>query len=99
MARPKSTDLPGMEGPGVERLKDKALDKLGDKFIEIRDAKAELATELTAVESKAADRMSELKITEYHFSDQVMTLKPGKTHVKVRTVKNDGADVEETEGE
>jgi hypothetical protein len=92
MARPKATDLPGIEGPGVSELKDKKLDKLGDEFIDIRDKKASLAEELTAVETKAADRMGELGITRYRFSDQEMILKSGKTHVKVKTVKVEGSE-------
>lgn len=40
MARPKAQDLPGVEGEGVSPKKDKALEKLGDEFIEIRDQKA-----------------------------------------------------------
>jgi hypothetical protein len=93
--RPKAVDLPGMKGPGVEQVSDKKLDKLGDDFISIRDDKAKLAEELTAIEAKALDRMAELGITRYRFSDQEMILTPGKTHVKIKTVKSEG--VEETE--
>jgi hypothetical protein len=90
--RPKTKDLPGIEGPGVGQTADKKLDKLGDEFIDVRDQKAKLAEQLTGIETKAAERMGELGITRYRFSDQEMFLKPGKTHIKVKTVKNEGAE-------
>jgi len=93
--RAKAVDLPGMNGPGVEQVSDKKLDKLGDDFISIRDDKAKLAEELTAIEAKALERMAELGITRYRFSDQEMVLTPGKSHVKIKTVKAEGVEEDE----
>ena len=94
-SRAKAVDLPGMKGPGVEQVSDKKLDKLGDDFISIRDDKAKLAEELTAIEAKALERMAELGITRYRFSDQEMVLTPGKSHVKIKTVKAEGVEEDE----
>ncbi len=90
MSRPKAQDLPGVEGPGVSPPKIKELDRLGDKFIEIRDDKADLASKLTKVEAQMAEIMEDQGLTKYQFSDQEMILKRGKVHVKVKTVKVEG---------
>lgn len=99
MARPKAQDLPGVEGEGVAPIKDKKLEQLGDEFIEIRDKKAELATELTGIETKILDRMREKGIEVFRFGDQEMKLKPGKTHVKVKTIKSEPEDGSDTSTE
>lgn len=78
-----------MEGAGVAPVKDKKLDALCDQFIELRDQKSELAEGLTAVETKILDRMNELGITVHRFSDQIASIKAGKNHVKIKTVKAD----------
>lgn len=54
-----------------------------------------MATKLTALETKMLDRMAVLGLTEYRFGDQIMYQKQGKTHVKVKTVKVEGAEPEE----
>ncbi len=79
-----------MSGPGVGPVKDSKLTKLADQFVDTRDDKAKLAEELTGIETKILDRMAELGISTYRFADQIMTLKPGATHIKVKTVKVDG---------
>lgn len=89
MSRPKQDEIP-MSGPGVGPIKDSKLTKLADQFIDVRDQKATLAEELTGIETKILDRMAELGISTYRFADQIMTLKPGATHIKVKTVKVDG---------
>jgi len=93
----KSVDLPNMKGPGVELPKFKDLDRLADRFIEIRDEKAKLAGDLAKQEAKIAECMVEHDITRYQFSDQEVILKPGKTHVKIKTVKVDGTEAEPEE--
>ena len=87
MARPKALELPGVEGEGVSLPTDKRLEKLGNDFIECRDAKAAQAETLTKIEAKILDRMNELKITSYRFHDQVMEIKEGRVHIKIKTVK------------
>src|SRR5437899_1708974 len=92
MARPRQEDLAGVEGPGVSPARYKDIDRLADKFIETRDEKADLAGKLTKIEGQIAELMVDHQITKYTFSDQEVILKPGKTHVKVRTIKTEGAD-------
>jgi hypothetical protein len=88
--RPKQTEIP-LKGEGVEGITDETLIALGDEFITIRDKKATLATELKETETKILDRMEKLKIQTFRFSDQLMSLKTGATHVKVKTIKVDDA--------
>jgi hypothetical protein len=94
MARPRATDLPGIEGPGVAPVKIKELERLGDKFIEIRDEKAELASKLTKLEAQMAEIMEEHKLTKYQFSDQEIAIKKGKVHIKIKSVKAEGVEVD-----
>jgi len=91
MPRQKQTEMP-IEGPGVAPVKFKDLDRLGDSFIEVRDQKAKLATELGELEKKIADAMTEHGISKYMFGDQEMVLEQGKTHVKIKTVKTEGVE-------
>lgn len=87
--RPTQEEIP-MEGAGVAPVKDKKLDTLCDKFIELRDSKAATATQIGETEGKILERMDELKITVHKFSDQIASIKTGKNHVKIKTVKVDG---------
>jgi hypothetical protein len=86
MAKPKQIEIP-IEGKGVSPVKDRKLDKLGDEFIENRDTKARLAGELAGIESKIIDRMTELEIKSYKFSDQLVSIKTGKHHITIKTIK------------
>lgn len=101
MKKPVTQDLPGVEGPGVSLPKFKDLDRLGDKFTSVRDEKAELAAKLGDIEASIAAKMVEHGLTKYKFSDQEIILKPGKTHIKIKTVKavsdEDGADSADNE--
>jgi hypothetical protein len=83
-----------MEGPGVAPVRFKDIDRLADQFIEVRDEKAALATKLGGIEEKIAEKMVEHGIERYQFSDQEVILKKGKTHIKVKTVKADGVEVD-----
>lgn len=94
MPRPRQDDIPGVEGPGVSPPKIKELDRLGDKYVEIRDEKAKLATKLGEVEKKMADIMIDNGMNKYQWSDQEMIIKPGRTHVTVKTVKAEGVEVD-----
>ena len=88
--RAKQVEMP-LKGDGVEPVTDDLLIQLGDEFVDIRDKKATLATELKATETKILDRMDELKIAVFRFSDQIVTAKTGARHVKIKTVKLDAA--------
>lgn len=83
-----------MEGEGVAPLRYKELDRLADKFVEKRDAKAELASEMTKLEAQIAEKMEEHGISKYAFSDQVVEVKKGKIHIKVKTVKSEGFEID-----
>ncbi len=92
MAKAKQSEMP-IEGPGVSVMKDKKLDSLCDKFIDLRDSKAKLAEKIGETEVQILDRMGELKITKHRFADQLAEIKIGKDHVKIRTVTaDDGSD-------
>ncbi len=91
MARPKQEELSGVEGPGISPVKIKELDRLADRFIEKRDAKADLASDITKIEGQMAEIMEEHGISKYKFSDQEVVLKKGKVHIKVKSVKVEGA--------
>lgn len=97
MPRPKTQDLPGVEGPGVAPVKDKKLEALADSFVDKRDDKAALAEEMTAIESKIIDRMVELGTREFKYADKVVTIKTGGAHVKVKTVTSDGVEEEDAD--
>lgn len=98
MAKKPTQDEIPLEGPGVAAVKDKKLDTLCDSFLDDRDEKAKLAEKMTATESKILDRMSELGITSHRFGDQLATIKTGKNHVKIKTVKT-GDENDDGEGE
>lgn len=88
--RPKQEEIP-MKGPGVAPVKDKKLDALADKFVEMRDEKSKLAEEMTNIEANIVARMQEIKCESYRYADREVKITKGKVHVKVKTVKNEGA--------
>lgn len=89
----EQTEMP-IEGPGVSAVKDNKLHSLGRKFKDLRDARSETTEKITETEIAIKNRMRELGIRLYRLDDQIMEIKPGKAHVKIKTVKNDGADDE-----
>ncbi len=88
-----------MEGKGVSIPRYKDLDRLGDQFITVRDQKAELATKLGETEKKIIEKMREHGLTKYRFSDQEAVYKPGKDHIKIKTVKAEADGEPPTDGE
>lgn len=91
--RPKQNEIP-LEGKGVAPVKDKKLDTLADDFVDKRDEKAKLAEEMTAIEAKIIDRMKEIGAELYRYADREVRIEQGKAHVKIKTVKNEGAEEE-----
>lgn len=73
-------------------FKDKKLESLADKYADLRDEKAKLAEEMTALEGKVIERMQEIKFSTVRYADRLITIKQGKAHIKIKTVTNDGAD-------
>ena len=94
MPRPTQNDIPGVEGPGVSQPRFKDIDRLADKFIDIRDQKSDLASQLTKIESQIAEKMEEHGITKYSFSDQVVEMKQGNVHIKIKNVKAEGVETD-----
>lgn len=84
--RLKSVDLPGIRGKGVERLEDAGLEALGGELDDLRTKKRKLAEKITTAEGKAIERMKELDIKFYRYSDREMVLSESKEHVKVKAV-------------
>lgn len=95
--KPKQEDFE-ISGPGVAAARHKDLDRLGDQLSDLREKKSELAEQITGVESRALERMTELGLSSYRFRDREMSVKPGNAHVKIKEVKvgnGNGADEEE----
>lgn len=93
----KVVDLPGMKGKGVERVEDAGLEALGDELDDLRTKKRKLAEKITAAEGKAIERMKELDIKVYRWSDREMVLAVGSDHVKVKSVQVGDENAEDDE--
>lgn len=76
-----------MTGPGVELPRFKDIDALADKFEDKLEDLASVKEKLTEFEQKIADAMIDHGVTTYSYRDRVVTLKAGKTRVKIKTVK------------
>lgn len=87
MARSKTEDLPAMDGPGVGKIKDKRLESLADEHVDVKSRKAELASELTAIDGKIIDRMIEIGVKVFTYSDKRVKIVEGKDKVSVVTVE------------
>ena len=87
-ARPKQDDLSGIEGPGVSPIKIKELDRLGDRFIENRDAKADLAKKLTKLEGQMAEIMEENGIARYSSATKKSCSKRARSISKLNPSKS-----------
>lgn len=89
MARPKQEEMP-IEGPGVSTPRVAAIDRLADKLEEILDQKSDLASQVTKTEGKIIELMEENGLKKYKYRDREVIYKPGKIHVKLKTVKAEG---------
>lgn len=96
---PTPKDLPGLKGPGVGQIEDTELTELAEEFIEVRDKKSTLAERTTALNGQIIDRMKKLKLKAYRFGDQLVEIKPGQAHVKIKAVKAKGVNGEEPDEE
>lgn len=97
MARPKQDDLPTIEGEGVAPKRIKALDVLGDKYVEVRDRYNEWKDKEQMAKADLIAKMEELKISVYRYGDHEIDLTK-KVNVKVKNVDS-SADAEEEEEE
>jgi hypothetical protein len=91
----RTEDLPGVEGEGVAQKKIPAVTKAANKYVEIRDRRMELTEQEVDAKAVLLNAMHENNLTIYRFDDYVVTMKPGKENVKVKTA--DAPDEEEPE--
>lgn len=87
-------ELPAMTGPGVEQPKFKDIDRAADSLHDLLEERAKISENITSHEKKVAEKMGEHGLTRYVYRDQEVILKPGKTHIKIKTVKASGVDGE-----
>lgn len=80
-----------MEGPGVSPVRYKDLDRLSDQFQDKKEERSEMSEEITKLEQRICDKMQEYNLTKYRYRDQEVIYKPGKIHIKIKTVKAEGA--------
>jgi hypothetical protein len=99
MPKPKQDDLGGMTGPGVEQPRHRDLDRLADKYDDLLENRAEISTSIGETEKQILDKMKEKGLTKYRYRDQVVEFKPGKDHIKIKTVKADSSGNGEAESE
>ena len=104
MPRPLPSELPGIKGPGVERVAIAEVDQLVAKYVDARDARLAMLkleidakTELIDALHKNVDKIGKDKegTITYRHDDLVVILKHGKDDLKVKTIG--GADDDEGE--
>lgn len=88
MPRPKQDEMP-ISGPGVDVPRHKDIDRLADKFVDLLDERSTLSTEIGQTEAKLKEKLKEKGLTKYRYRDQEVVYKPGKDHVKIKTIKAD----------
>jgi hypothetical protein len=93
MARPKQSDLPAIEGKGVAPIKIPAIDRLADKYIEMRDKRMAMTPEEVKAKQALIEALhkNEDKIGHdptgaivYRYDTIVITLASGKEKLKVK---------------
>lgn len=89
--RPEQSEIP-MEGPGVSPVRYKDLDRLSDQFQDKKEERSLMSEEITKIEQLICDKMQEYGLTKYRYRDQEVIYKPGKIHIKIKTVKAEGAE-------
>lgn len=84
-----------MEGEGVAQKRIKALDVLGDKYVEARDNRQAAGEEEIVAKANLIAKMQELGIKVYRYGDHEIDLLEGKVNVKVKNVDGtEGGDEE-----
>jgi hypothetical protein len=93
--KPKTSELPGITGPGVARTSIAAVDALVEKYVAARDARMQLTTREVAAKQAliVALRANVKPINDdfivYHHNDLVVTLKHGKDELKVKNTEHE----------
>ena len=97
----QSTELPGIEGPGVGRVIIASVDKLIARYVTARDERmAKTKKEVEAKQNLIAELRDNVKkigalpdgTIVYRHDDLVCTLKHGKDELKVKTEEDDSGD-------
>jgi len=95
MSKKKQLDLPGIKGPGVAPKRIPEIDKKADQYIRERDKRCEMTPREIAAKGKLIDAIHKHKDEigadkngeiVYRYDDVVITLKPGKELLKVRSL-------------
>lgn len=81
-----------IEGPGISVPKIASIDRLADELEEVLDEKSSLAEKVTKIEGKIIEKMEEHGLKKYRYRDREVIYKPGKIHVKLKSVKAAGKD-------
>lgn len=90
--KPKTPDLPSMEGEGVSQKKIPAIEKAAGNYVEVRDSRMKLTKEEVAARAVLINALNENGVTRYQYDDNIVELKPGEAKVKVRLVDPDDAE-------
>jgi hypothetical protein len=88
MPRPEPGEL-GLKGQGVEAVVHKDINRLADKFEDLLTQRASLSEQIGDTETALMEKMKEKGLEKYRYRDQMVTFKPGKDHIKIKTVKAD----------
>lgn len=100
--KPAQDDLPAIEGPGVAPPRIRAIDKLADEYIEIRDQRVQMTPQEVAAKQNligALHKHAAKLGTQpdgsivYRYGTIQITLLPGKEKLKVQDV-DETTDVE-----
>lgn len=101
-ARPRTEDLPGVEGPGVAPVRIPEVDRLADDYIKERDKRVRLTPREIAAKQKLIEALHEHKeltgpdgTLTYRYDTVLITLEPGKEKLKVKDVTEEEQDLEE----
>jgi rare lipoprotein A (peptidoglycan hydrolase) len=100
---PKTSDLPGMKGPGVAPVRIKAVDDAAEEYVKIRDRRMGLTKKEVQAKQNLIDLLhknaekigaDDEGIMRYEYDDVVVELSPGKEQLKVRTAANPAGEEE-----
>lgn len=90
----KQDDLPGVEGPGTGTVKIPELETAVDKYVRERDKRCEMTPKEKAAKLEVIELLikhkDEIGVDNngeivYRYGEEVVTLKPGKPDLKVKT--------------
>lgn len=100
-AKPKTEDLPGVDGPGVAPVRIPAVEAAAAAYFKVKERRCELTTKevsakrdlidvLHANEEKIGRDSTGVLTYRYDDEDLVVRLSPGDEHLTVRSADKDG---------